>query len=228
MGGQACILYGAAEFSRDLDVAILASDANVHRLQSALVELKAEPVFVPPISSDVLRRGHACLFRVHVRGADGLRLDVMSVLHGCDSFAELWARRQTLRLPDVGHVHVLSLADLVQAKKTQRDKDWPMVRRLVEADFHNRSARPSQAAIVFWLREGRSSALLLELCRRYPRMALRVAHAREAVRWALRGDPSRVEQSLRAEEEALRASDRAYWQPLRAELFQWRQKLRKT
>jgi hypothetical protein len=61
MGGQACILYGAAEFSRDTDFAVLASPANLARLRRALDDL--------------------------------------------------------------------------QAKKTQRDKDWPMVRRLIEADF---------------------------------------------------------------------------------------------
>ena len=31
MGGQACVLYGAAEFSRDADFAILASPENLGR-----------------------------------------------------------------------------------------------------------------------------------------------------------------------------------------------------
>ncbi len=31
MGGQACVLYGAAEFSRDTDFAILAEPANLSR-----------------------------------------------------------------------------------------------------------------------------------------------------------------------------------------------------
>jgi hypothetical protein len=29
MGGQACVFYGAAEFSRDTDLAILANSANL-------------------------------------------------------------------------------------------------------------------------------------------------------------------------------------------------------
>jgi len=33
MGGQACVLYGAAEFSRDLDLAVLPDPANLDRLQ---------------------------------------------------------------------------------------------------------------------------------------------------------------------------------------------------
>jgi hypothetical protein len=32
IGGQACVLYGAAEFSRDCDVVILADDENLRNL----------------------------------------------------------------------------------------------------------------------------------------------------------------------------------------------------
>jgi hypothetical protein len=43
MGGQACVFYGAAEFSRDTDFAILADAVNLARLRKALAELQAEP-----------------------------------------------------------------------------------------------------------------------------------------------------------------------------------------
>jgi hypothetical protein len=36
MGGQACVFYGAAEFSRDTDIVILADPDNLDRLNSAL------------------------------------------------------------------------------------------------------------------------------------------------------------------------------------------------
>jgi hypothetical protein len=39
MGGQACVLYGAAEFSRDTDLVLLASDDNLALLRNALREL---------------------------------------------------------------------------------------------------------------------------------------------------------------------------------------------
>jgi hypothetical protein len=42
MGGQACVLYGAAEFSRGLDVAILPDPDNLDRLHRALGGLDAE------------------------------------------------------------------------------------------------------------------------------------------------------------------------------------------
>jgi predicted nucleotidyltransferase len=38
MGGQACVLYGAAEFSRDIDLAILADPRNLVRLRKALAD----------------------------------------------------------------------------------------------------------------------------------------------------------------------------------------------
>ena len=68
-----------------------------------------------------------------------MRVDVMSKMRGVDSFARLWRRRTVIKLPDGTGCDLLSLPDLVQAKKTQRDKDWPMIRRLVEAHyFQNR------------------------------------------------------------------------------------------
>jgi len=40
MGGQACVFYGAAEFSRDTDLLILADAGNLARLEAA----RNEPV----------------------------------------------------------------------------------------------------------------------------------------------------------------------------------------
>lgn len=39
MGGQACVSYGAAEFSRDVDLALLADATNLARLRTALEDL---------------------------------------------------------------------------------------------------------------------------------------------------------------------------------------------
>jgi len=50
MGDRACILYGGAEFSRDIDFAILASDENLAQLKICLDELEAEVIAVPNAS----------------------------------------------------------------------------------------------------------------------------------------------------------------------------------
>src|SRR2546430_1050558 len=87
-------------------------------------------------------------------------------------------RRRRMALPSNGRVNVLDLPDLVRAKKTQCDKDWPIVRRLVEADYHQRPTRPPRRQILFWLREGRSADFLVELCQRFPALARRTVQER--------------------------------------------------
>ena len=52
MGGQACVLYGAAEFSRDTDLALLASPENLAQLEAALGALGASVIAVPPLTSN--------------------------------------------------------------------------------------------------------------------------------------------------------------------------------
>ncbi len=42
MGGQACVLYGAAEFSRDTDLVVFSDDDNLRRLSAAVAALDAE------------------------------------------------------------------------------------------------------------------------------------------------------------------------------------------
>ncbi|MFH0924742.1 MAG: hypothetical protein V1872_03780 [bacterium] len=63
MGGQACILYGAAEFSRDIDLAVMPSVEDIQILKLALNELEAESIFVPNLTREVLLKGHACHFK---------------------------------------------------------------------------------------------------------------------------------------------------------------------
>ena len=117
MGGQACILYGAAEFSRDADFAILASPANLSQLQTALNELQADVIAVPPFEPEYLKRGHAIHFRCSTPEASGLRIDVMTKMRGVEAFPELWRRRVTLTADDGTPYELMSLHDLVQAKK---------------------------------------------------------------------------------------------------------------
>jgi len=228
MGGQACVLYGAAEFSRDVDVAVAADGRSLRRLRTALAELRAEPIYFPKLSAETLRRGHACHFRCRGEALDDIRLYVMSVMRGVGPFASLWKRRVELDLPDGTRVSLLSLPDLVAAKKTQRDKDWPMIRRLIEADVAAAQRAPGAARIGFWLRECRTPQLLIELAGRHRRIALAIARVRSAVRAALAGDIPTVEQELAAEEIEERRRDAEYWSPLKTELERLRLQRTKT
>jgi hypothetical protein len=116
----------------------------------------------------------------------------------------------------------MALRDLVRVKKTQRDKDWPMVRRLVEADIAGARWRGAQDRVVFWLRECRTPETLIELASRFPDLARVEARTRAAIRAARRNEHDEVESALRTEEDRERRADRKYWAPLKRELEDWR------
>ena len=59
MGGQACVFYGAAQVSKDVDLLLLADAENFKRLDTALAELKAASIAVPRFDPAALSRGHA-------------------------------------------------------------------------------------------------------------------------------------------------------------------------
>jgi hypothetical protein len=218
MGGQACVFYGAAEFSRDTDFAILAEAANLGRLRKALAELRAGLIAVPPFELKYLREGHAVHFRCQHPEALRMRVDVMSKMRGVDSFARLWQRRTTLQIPGGEKCDLLSLPDLVQAKKTQRDKDWPMIRRLVEASFFENRRKSNPAQIRFWLAELRTPQLLVEVARKNTAAVKRLAAKRPLLRFALAGEVAKLERAMAAEELTECESDRRYWLPLKKTL----------
>jgi len=232
MGGQACVFYGAAEFSRDSDFAILADAENLDKLKGALKELRAGVIAVPPLDVAYLEKGHAIHFRCRHPECDGLRVDVMSVMsvmsvmRGVDPFELIWQRRATIELPDGTICNLLSIADLVRAKKTQRDKDWPMIRRLLEADFfNNRDQLPDRPRALFWLRELRTPELLVSVCNDFRELAIREQEQRPLLGMALEGRVDAVEEALFLEEIEERRRDREYWAPLKRELETLRRQL---
>ena len=96
MGGQACVLYGGAEFSRDTDLVIVSDVANLDRLRAAVADLDAHPIAVPPFEQRFLDEGLAIHFRCRAAGVEGMRLDVMSRIRGLPDFETLWDRRTTI------------------------------------------------------------------------------------------------------------------------------------
>ena len=214
MGGQACVYYGAAEFSKDVDFAIGVASDDVVRLQNALDELQARVIAVPPFDADFLRRGHAVHFRCGRVDVKDLRVDVMSQMRGVDDFETLWERRTT-GFTDGEEFELMALPDLVRAQKTQLDKDWPMIRRLVEAHFFEFQSEATSARVAFWLEEARTPAILQLVAKRFPEAQT----GREAALLAKSGAHELpIEAALKREEERERALDRVYWAPLRAEL----------
>ena len=217
MGGQACVFYGAAEFSRDVDFAILAEPENLSRLQGALDELMASLIAVPSFEARHLHQGLAVHFRCQAPGVEGMRIDLMTVMRGVDPFPMLWERRTVIAI-EGGEVNLLSLPDLVRAKKTQRAKDWPMVQRLIEAHWFQNRTSPTHERIRFWLCECRTPEILVEMAARFAGEASELTHLRPLLTSALRADLPTVELLMEEERQIEIAADKAYWAPLRQEL----------
>jgi hypothetical protein len=228
MGGQACVLYGAAEFSRDLDLALLPDPANLDRLQSALAELDAEVIAVPPLSLKHLTEGLAVHFRCRAPEAAGLRIDVMTQMRGVAPFPDLWARRTTLVFEDE-ELDIMALPDLVAAKKTQRDKDWPMIRRLVDVNYLGHREEPTPEQILFWLRELRTAELLVEAARAHADALEELVKERPLLKLATPEHLASgfLDRALREEEDAERQLDAMYWKPLREKLERLRRDVRR-
>jgi hypothetical protein len=218
IGGQACILYGAAEFSRDADIVLLASPDNLNRLSAALRDLEAELIAVPPLRLDYLQKGHAVHFRCRRSDVSGLRIDILSRMRGVDEFEALWGRRTTVEIGNGEAYDLISLPDLVLSKKTQRDKDWPMIRRLVEAHYYANRERLSPEQVEFWLREARTPELLIEVAAAHPAVADSMIRTRPLISLATGALLEELERALAEEQARERVADRAYWQPLREEL----------
>lgn len=226
MGGQACVFYGAAQFSKDIDFAVLGEEENFERLRVALEELQASRIAIPRFDPKALERGHAVHFRCRAPGVQGLRLDVMTRMRGVASFPELWARRTTLSGSLGEEYDLIAVVDLVQAKKTQREKDWPVISMLVEIHYHARQSDPTPEQIAFWLRETRVPERLAELVHRFPGETHSLLPVRPLLNCAVEGDLDALRAAMDTEMREEQARDRVYWEPLRRELEEFRRQER--
>ncbi len=213
MGGQACVLYGGAEFSRDIDFVLHVDSGNLARLSGAVDELQARVIAVPPFAKDYLDRGHAVHFRCEAPGTERLRIDVMSRLRGVDPFEMLWERRTTLAVDEL-EIDALSLPDLIAAKRTQRDKDWLMTNRLVEAHHVRHRDEATTERIWFWLTQSFDLEFIERRVSEYPG----VGDEREVIRELRKGNRRQAAVVLESERMAIVEADREYWKPLKKEL----------
>jgi hypothetical protein len=222
MGGQACVFYGAAQVSKDIDFALFADAHNYERLHRALAELQAERIAIPRFDPAILERGHAVHFRCQAPGVEGLRVDIMTHMRGVPDFETLWERRTSFGDDSGAEYHLLSVPDLVQAKKTQRSKDWPVIELLVAIHFRENTENPRAEWIEFWLKEARAPELIIDLCHRFPAEAATLLSQRPLLSLAHQADIDALRAALDAEVRAEQARDRTYWEPLKAELEQFR------
>ena len=226
MGGQACVFYGAAQVSKDIDFLVFAEPRNFDRLEAALAALQAGRIAVPPFDPAALARGHAVHFRCRAPGVEGLRVDVMTRLRSMPEFTTLWERRTTFADDEGVTYDLLCIPDLVQAKKTQRSRDWPIIELLVTIHHREHAGHPTAEHVDFWLREARTAELLVHLCDRFSREADSLNAARPLLRLARQRSLDELRSALDAEVRAEQAKDRLYWEPLRRDLERYRREQR--
>jgi hypothetical protein len=142
----------------------------------------------------------------------------MTHLRAMPPFPVLWERRTVIADERENEFHLLSIPDLVDAKKTQRMKDWPIIELLVAIHYRENGASTRADWIEFWLREARTPELLEELVVRFPAETRTQAERRPLLLLVPSGNREKVREALDAEVRAEQARDREYWAPLKAEL----------
>jgi len=182
---------------------------------------------VPPFDPQYLERGHAVHFRCEHDQAVSMRLDVMTRMRGVDEFEALWQRRTTLA-DDAGlQFELLGIHDLVKAKKTQRDKDWPMIRRLVESHYESHRGHATDEQIRFWLSESLTPEMLIRPAADHGKQVQNLVRQRPLLAETLGASHAAIEAGLQAEQRTEKEADRACWLPLKRELADLRREARR-
>jgi hypothetical protein len=152
----------------------------------------------------------------------------MTRLRDVGDFEALWSRRTTIK-DETGEIfELISIEDLVQAKKTQRGRDWPVIDALVEAHYRVLGGEPTPERVSFWLAESRTPERLIGLAKRFSSEARNKSNDRPLLHFAISSESEVLREALDAEVRADQAKDRAYWAPLKAELEAFRREERRS
>ncbi|WP_146520887.1 hypothetical protein [Stieleria varia] len=139
-------------------------------------------------------------------------------MRGCDDFESLWEQRTTIEDADGVIYELLGIEDLVRAKKTQRDKDWPMIRRLIDAHYDQNRDEPTEDRVRFWLRESRTPEVLIRVAAEHPDLLQEAMKTRPLLVETMSASRTALTQELEKERALEREADQRYWRPLMKEL----------
>lgn len=109
IGGLAVSAHAEPRFTKDLDVLVEATLANGRRLRAALTEFGFGAVAPDP--QELARPGSGWML-----GRAPLRIDILTRIAGV-TFQKAWANRVHARLDQSRRVPIISLRDLLRAKR---------------------------------------------------------------------------------------------------------------
>ncbi len=234
ISGQATILYGAATFSEDVDLWVQPTESNLERFRLALRASQARYYkLTPALTVAHAAEGHGFHFVVpDPEGGAEVFVDVMGFPPRVGSFelARAGARDIETRW---GTLHTVGIKELVELKKTQRPRDYPIISRLALAWLDEQTADCSTEELQWVLDNVFSLAELTRLFIEHPELLARLptdTHelvVRAAGQLALQG---RIEQPLEDDLEdwmdgrvaPLRRADRHFWRAVIEALRQLR------
>ena len=127
ISGQACVLYGASQFTEDVDLWVQPASSNLESFLRAMARVRAVVYkLTPPITLKYVRKGHGFHFRI---GAD-LFLDMMGHPPRVGAFLAAFSRARKFKT-DWGTLRVSAPEDLVLLKRTNRPGDYEAISNLV-------------------------------------------------------------------------------------------------
>lgn len=231
ISGQATILYGAATFSEDVDLWVDPESENLERMKRALHASGATYYkLTPPVNVDFAERHHGFHFTVpDDAGGVLLYLDVMACPPRVGPFREAWQRRSLFET-EWGALSTVGIVDLVELKKTQRPRDYPIISRLALAFLEHRGKAATGEDHRWAIANMFSLAEFTRLVREYPEVVPEIDEdvLRRATECVLRDDELAVEVEdevvdfFDAKAAPLRKADRRFWRKVIDELRQLR------
>jgi hypothetical protein len=127
ISGQACVLYGASQFTEDIDFWIQPKQQNFHAFLRAMAELKASVYkLTPPITQAYIRKGHG----FHFRAESDWYIDVMGKPPRVGDFRRALRKARKIST-EWGMLTVVAQEDLVLLKRTNRPGDYETISNLV-------------------------------------------------------------------------------------------------
>jgi hypothetical protein len=233
ISGQATILYGAATFSEDVDLWVEPGHENLQRMSRALRASKASYYkLTPPLSVDLAQRHHGFHFTIpEADGAVPLYLDVMGCPPRVGAFEEAWQRRSLFET-EWGSLHTVSIVDLVELKKTQRARDYPIISRLALALLQQRGGKATREDRRWATDNVFTLAEFTRLVRVHPAIVPEIDDdvLERAADYTAHGEDlpveleDEVEDFFDAKMAPLRKADRRFWRNVIGELRQLRAK----